>query len=173
MTGPSSSRYHCNTRASPNSTAGSIGRLVRDTFWLLFRESVVMPHPTQPGVSPHIKPEKTVKTVIYPCYGDCRGPRLGMTCFFSSFENDLLFFFSGAVNCCIERTKTTTQTPFFFFSNDALSENENPRSRPKKKSLFYFFFSGILMIAFSLRMAKLPIIKIIRISQSSENTFWT
>ena len=49
---------HCNTRANPNCTAGSIRRAyVCDMFWLLTRESVVR-HPTLLDVSPHLKPER-------------------------------------------------------------------------------------------------------------------
>ena len=60
----------------------------------------------------------------------------------SSFESDVLFF-SCAVPCCIERTKTPIHSPSL--GNDALSKSEDSRSRR-------FFSGGILKIAFSVRI---------------------
>ena len=65
---------------------------------------------------------------------DYRGPHLRKT----------RFFFACAANCCIERTNAPVRSPWV--SNDALSKNEDSRSRR------FSFFNGILKIAFPARI---------------------
>ena len=69
-----------------------------------------------------------VLCILFPGLSTGVRPRLRMAC-----------FLSGAVSCCIERTKRTIQPPLF--SDDALSKNDNSRSLVRD---FFFFFSVVV-----------------------------